>query len=387
MKLENKGIYVGSLDSQDTKFLLQADSGAAYSPPGYLLFSRGDTLTAQAFDADRLELRGEPFVVAEMARYDPAASAPDFSASENGVLVYRGARQNMQLAWVDREGKQLGSVGPPGDYRNVALSPDGRRVVFDRYGGNSATRDLWLYDLSRGTASRLTFDPADESDAFWSPDGQEIVFGFNSGDSHGLYRKPASGIGQAEMLVKTSALTYPRDWSSDGRLILYQVFDPKTAWDLWVLPLLGDRKPIPFLQTEFSEQEGRFSANGRWIAYDSDESGRREVYVQSFPASAGKWQISTDGGYNPKWRRDGKELFYIAADGKFMGAPFNAGATFEAGVPKALFQTSFIGSPTGGFNHYAVTADGQRFLLNVPTGEGSASPITVVLNWTAGLKK
>jgi hypothetical protein len=160
-----------------------------------------------------------------------------------------------------------------------------------------------------------------------------------------------------------------------------------TRNDLWVLPLFGDRKPVPYLQTEFQEGHGQFSPNGRWIAYHSTESGRYEAFVQSFPASAGKWQISTTGGYRPRWRRDGKELFYIAADGKFMAVPVSAEATVEAGVPKALFQTSFIGFPFGGFANYAVSADGQRFLINVPTGEGSAAPITVVLNWTAGIKK
>jgi len=366
--------------------LLQADSGAIYAPPGYLLFLRGDTLTAQAFDATRLELNGEPFPVAEMARNDSTIGAPSFSSSDDGVLAYRSVRRDMQLAWVDRAGKQVGTIGPPGEYLNVALSPDGRRVVIDRYDA-TYTRDLWLYDLARGTASRLTFGPADDSDAFWSPDGEQIVFGSNRGTPNGLVRKSASGVGQEEVLVETSEVTYPRDWSSDGRFVLYQVLAPGTLSDLWVLPLFGDRKPIPYLQTRFNEAEGRFSPNGRWIAYNSGESGRNEVYVQPFPAAAGKWQISTDGGFNAKWSRDGKELFYIAADGKFMAVPVNTGARFEAGVPKALFQTAFVGFPFGGSNHYGVSADGQRFLMNVPTGEGSAAPITVVVNWTAGIRK
>ena len=197
------------------------------------------------------------------------------------------------------------------------------------------------------------------------------------------------------MLVQTSVQGRPRDWSSDGRFVVYENLDAKTGYDLWVLPLFGDpstssgqgRKGVPYLNTQFNEMEGRFSPNGRWIAYHSNEARRNEVYVQPFPASAGKWQISTDGGYTPKWSRDGKELFYITADGKFMAVPVNAGATFEAGVPKALFQTIFVGYPTGGAQHYAVSADSQRFFLNVPVGEGAASPITVVLNWTAGIRK
>ena len=341
---------------------------------------------AQAFDAERLQLSGEPFPVAEVARVTLGLRAPAFSTSESGVLAYRDTGLDMQLAWLDRGGRQVGSVGPPGEYRNVALSPDERRVVIDRFDATLGSRDLWLYDLARGTASRLTFGPADDSDAFWSPDGEQIVFGSN-GHSYGLYRKAVSGVGEEERLVETSEVTYPRDWSADGRFILYQSSTASTGFDLWVLPLFGDRKPIPYLQTRFSEQEGRFSPNGRWIAYNSNESGRSEVYVQPFPAAAGKWQISTNGGYTPKWSRDGKELFYIAADGTFMAVPVNTGATFEAGVPKALFQTAFVGFPFGGYNHYAVSADGRRFLMNVSTGEANKSPITVVLNWLAGIRK
>jgi hypothetical protein len=354
VKPENNAVFVGSLDSTEAKFLFRANSGAIYAPPAYLLFLRAEILTAQPFDADRLELSGEPFPVAKVAGTDasiglPTIGSPAFSTSESGVLAYRNTGRDMQLVWLDREGKQLGSVGPPGEYLNVALSQGERRVVIDRYDS-----------------------------------------------SHGLYRKAASGAGQEERLVETSEITYTTDWSSDGRFILYQTGLGASA-DLWVLPLFGDpstssgqgRKPIPFSQTEFGEQEGRFSPNGRWIAYHSNESGRgrNEVYVQSFPASAGKWQISTDGGYVPKWSRDGKELFYIAADGKFMSVPVNAGATFEAGVPKALFQT-WLGVPVGGgYNHYDVSADSQRFLMNVPVGEGNRSPITVVVNWPAGVNR
>jgi Tol biopolymer transport system component len=261
--------------------------------------------------------------------------------------------------------------------------------VIDRYGIglHAGSRDLWLYELGRGTVSRLTFDPSENSDAVWSPDGKQIVFESTRGGSRGLYKKLSSGAGTEETLFKASDLRAPRDWSSDGKFILFERSDPKTGSDLWVLPLFGDRKPIPFLQTEFQELDGRFSPNDRWIAYDSNESGKREVYVQPFPASAGKWQISTNGGSDPIWRPDGKELFYLATDGKIMAEPVKSDATFEAGVPKALFQTMFVGFVRGGFEHYRVTADGQRFLVNMPSAGGTPPPITVVLNWTAGLKK
>jgi serine/threonine protein kinase/Tol biopolymer transport system component len=386
-KMIDNGIYVGSLDSNDTKLLLQANSEAQYAPPGYLLFVREGTLTAQIFDASRREISGEPFPLADHVQFDPYGGllAP-FSASENGVLVYRNENENTQLAFVDREGRQLQSVGPPGEYRNPALSPDGKRVVIDRYDIQTGGRDLWLYELSRGTASKFTFNRSDNSDAVWSPDGQEIVFYSNRGGSPGIYRKLSSGAGQEELLVQASYIRWPKAWSSDGR-ILFQGLHPNTAFGLWVLALVGDRQPIPFVQTEFDVREGRFSPTGRWIAYDSNETGRREVYVQPFPASGGKWQVSINGGSQPKWRLDGTELFYLAADGKLMDVPVTANANFKQGIPKALFQTMFIGDRGGGFEHYQVTADGQSFLINTPSAEGTDAPITVVLNWTAGLKK
>jgi len=384
----NDGIFVGSLDSKPNKLLLQVDSEAQYTPPGYLLYVRDGTLTAQGFDANGLELSGEPSPVADQVEsLQTGASA--FSASENGVVVYQSGNQSSQLVFVDRGGKLVQSVGPPGEYRNATLSPDGSRVVVDRYsvGIRAGSRDLWLYELARGAVSRLTFDPSENSDAVWSPDGKQIVFESTRGGSRGLYKKLSSGAGAEETLFKASDLRAPRDWSSDGKFILFERSDPKTGSYLWVLPLFGDRKPIPFHQTEFQELDGRFSPNGRWIAYDSNESGKREVYVQPFPASAGKWQISTNGGSDPIWRPDGKELFYLATDGKIMAELVKADATFEAGVPKALFQTMFIGFVRGGFEHYRVTADGQRFLVNMPSAGGTPPPITVVLNWTAGLRK
>jgi serine/threonine protein kinase len=384
----NDAIFVGSLDSKPGKLLLQVDSEAQYAPPGYLLYVRDGTLTAQGFDANGLELSGEPaFVADQIESLQTGGSA--FSVSENGVLVYQSGIQSSQLVFVDRVGKQVQSVGPPGEYRNATLSPDGSRVVIDRYsvGIRAGSRDLWLYELARGTVSRLTFDPSENSDAIWSPDGKQIVFESTRGGSRGFYKKLSSGTGAEETLFKASDLRAPRDWSSDGKFILFERSDPKTGFDLWVLPLFGDHKPFPFLQTEFQELDGRFSPNGRWIAYDSNESGKREVYVQPFPASAGKWQISTNGGSDPIWRSDGKELFYLATDGKIMAEPVKSEATFEAGVPKALFQTMFIGFVRGGFEHYRVTADGQRFLVNMPSAGGTPPPITVVLNWAAGLKR
>jgi eukaryotic-like serine/threonine-protein kinase len=218
-------------------------------------------------------------------------------------------------------------------------------------------------------------------------DGSRIAFSTNRDGHMNLYQRAASGTGNDEALLKSDDRKFPNDWSDDGGFILYQNLDPKTNWDLWVLPLAADQKPIPFLQTEFDEVQGQFSPDGRWIAYTANESGTRQVYVRSFPASSGKWQVSTNGEAQPQWRRDGRELFYLSPDRKLMAVEVKGdGSTFEAGVPKALFELLRIPGP-GSWNSYAATADGQRFLVTSLLEEATSTPTTVVLNWTADLKR
>ena len=286
---------------------------------------------------------------------------------------------------MDRGGKQNGLVGPPGNYLRPGLSPDEKRVVVDDV-DSQGNRDVWIIELGRGNPSRFTFDPAIDVAPVWSPDGSRIVFASNREGTLNLYQKPASGAGKEELLLKTDLAKFPLDWSADGRFLLYQVNDPRTKYDLWVLPLFGDQKPFPFLQTEFNERYGRFSPDGRLIAYASDESGAYQIYVQSFPTSGGKFPVSTNGGSFPAWSRDGKELFYVSPDKKMMAVEVKGeGATFEPAMPKVLFDLrvrSFIDPQA----RFAVTADGQKFLVNNSIGETSA-PIAVVLNWTADLKK
>jgi serine/threonine protein kinase/Tol biopolymer transport system component len=383
---ESGGIFVGSLDSKETKRLLPTNLNAAYAPPGFLLFLRNETLMAQRFDADELQLAGEPFPVAEHVAFNLGLGRGAFSVSENGVLAYRtGSGVSFQLLWFDRGGKQIGSVGAVGQYFTLWLSPDERRVAVDRNDPQTGTNDIWLFDLLRGIPSRFTSDPASDSNPLWSPDGSRIVFTSSREGGLNLYQKITSGVGNEEVLLKSSKVKTADDWSSDGQFIVYQTLDPKTKWDLWVLPLSGDRQPFPFAETEFNELQAQFSPDGKWIVYTSDESGAWEVYIQTFPASSGKWRVSTSGGCQPKWRRDGKELFYIAADRKLMAVDVKLGETFEAGVPKTLFLTRVI-TLTSFRNHYAVTADGQRFLIN-SRPEESATPISIVVNWTADLKR
>jgi serine/threonine protein kinase len=386
---QHTGIYLGSLDSKDTRRLVSTESNAAYTPPGYLLFVREGTLMVQPFSAKTFQLEGEPSPVApQVAQYLDYRA---FSASQNGVLAYRSDVQvkNTQLVWVDRAGKRLGPVGPPGYYRMPRLSPDETRVAVENLDPQTGRGDIWLLDLSRGTSSRFTFDPADDAQPTWSPDGNRIIFRSQREGSYTLYEKSSNGTGKEEMLLQQNDFLRPEDWSPDGRLFLYATItadNPKSFTDLWVLPLFGERKPMPYLQTEFWQHEARFSPDGRWIAYRSDESGKMEIYVQSFPAPSGRVPVSTEGGVNPSWRGDGKELFYLAADQKLMAVEVKSGATFQAGVPRALFLTRVSGA-VGSSKHYTVTKDGQRFLVNMPVEGASSNPITIVLNWTAELRR
>ncbi len=386
---ESAGIYVGSLDKQEPKRLVSADTSAEYTPPGYLLFLRERTLMAQGFDADKLALTGEPFSVAEQVdRLGGGARFALFSVSQTGVLAYRtGLSDSSQLTWFDREGKPIGTIGPAGSYNSPWLSPDEKRVAFGRQEPQGGGSDIWLMEIARGNLTRFTFDPAGDQSPIWSPDGSRIVFNSDREGVLNLYQKAASGAGNDEALLKSDYAKIPNDWSADGRLILYQTGAQTT--DIWVLPLSGEQKPFPFLQTEFNEGWGRFSPDGKWIAYSSNESGSWQVYVQSFPASGGKWMISTDGGAQPQWRRDGKELFYISSDRKLMTVDVKGnGSTFEAAVPKALFdlrlQTPALPGPR---NFYIAAADGKRFLVASVSEERITTPTTVVLNWTADLKR
>ncbi len=382
-QVENGGVFVGSLDSNETKRLLPITLNAAYAAPGFLLFLQNGTLLAQPFNVNELQLAGEPFPVAEHVAYNVGLGRGAFSVSENGFLVYySGGAEINQPLWFDRSGKQIGSVGKAGLYFTVWLSPDEKQAAVNSV-DQTAALDIWLYDLLRGVPSRFTTDPAGDSNPLWSPDGSRIVFSSNREGIWDLYQKIASG-GNEEILLRTSEEKWPDDWSRDGKFIVYQTFNQKTKWDLWLLPMSGDRQPSLFLQTEFSEQQAQFSPDGKWLAYTSDESGAPEVYLQTFPASGSKWRVSTSGGSQPKWRRDGRELFYIAADRNLMAVDIKLGPTFTASVPRTLFPTRVL-TLTEFRNHYAVTADGQRFLIN--TSVAKDNPISVVVNWMADLKR
>jgi Tol biopolymer transport system component len=385
---ENSWILVGSLDSNETKRLMNFTANVVYVAPGYLLTMRELTVVAQRFDPDKLELSGEPFPVVEGVDRIPGLGLGIFSVSDTGVLVYRsGSGGNVELTWFDRAGKRLGTLGPPAAYNNPALSPDGKRLavsLIDPVGRLNA--DIWLIDLASGSQTRLTFDPGAESGATWKPDGSVIAFHTSHDGPLNLYQKAANGAGNEEPLLRSDNSKSPTDWSADGKFILYQDQNPKTGYDLWILPVSGEQKPFPFLQTNYVEIQGQFSPNGKWIAYTSNESGTYQVYVRSFP-SGGQWQVSSGGGSDPKWRRDGKELFYISPDRKLMAVEVKGeGPTFESAVPKMLFEVRVRVLP-GPRNYYDVSHDGQRFLVAATPEEAASQPLAVVLNWQSDLKR
>jgi Tol biopolymer transport system component len=403
---EKPGIYVASLDSTTTTFLLGEHVGVAYAQPGYLLTLAGlarnsedRTLVAMPFDATQLQITGPSSVVAEHVAYETLFARGAFSSSQNGRVIYQTEHvPETQLIWFDRQGRELGNLGGSNGYRKPSLSPDEKTVAVERPDPQTEGTDIWLLDTARGVGSRLTVDPAPDWSPVWSPDGRRVVY-TSPRDSFppNLYQQDSRGAGAGEFLLRGNRVVHPRDWSSDGRFLVYDALDPKTQWDILILPMEpattgSNRTAVPFLQTDFNEYNGQFSADGRLMAYMSDETGTFEVYVAPFPAAGNWWRkrISNNGGGHPRWRRDGKELFYIAPDGTLMAVAVNAEDTFEASAPRTLFKTRIAGIDSLvrplNLTNYAVTADGQRFLIASEAEGTPPSSITVLLNWPAALK-
>jgi len=382
---ESEGLYAGSLESPDRKFLVRTTLSSAYAGSGLLLFFRGRTLMAQRFDAKRLQTTGESSPVAENVHSD-RFRASGFSASDDGLLAYQAtSTAGLRLDWFDRAGRPIGAVGLPGEYGHPHLSPDGRKVAVDLISPQTGNADIWIFETANGIGARFTFHPAADIIPTWSPDGSQIVFASERQGFPKLFVKPANGASPEKLLFESRKALFPNSWSTDGRRFAYM--DIAASADVWALELVPSQRSTVFLKTPFNEAEAQFSPDGRWIAYASDESGRWEVYVQSFPATGAKWQVSTEGGTQPRWRADRREIFYIAPDKKLMAAPVAAvGATFEVGPPRSLFQTR-IKSASFDFFNYDVSADGQRFLVNSLVKEEVASSITLVTGWTAGLDR
>jgi Tol biopolymer transport system component len=386
-KRELQGIYVSSLDSPQSRLVLKSDSLGVYASPGYLLTVRQARLVAYPFDEKTLQAGPRPLSVAESV---PAGAPPGyapFAISPNGVLAYSSTFiRGRELVWFDRSGKKLATIGEPGDYSTPDLSPDEKRFAVSMRETTQANTDIWIFDSARGAWSRFTFDAANDRAPLWSPDGSRIVFGSAARGLLDLWEKPSSGTGEPRLRVATAEEKFPTDWSRDGRFVVYHTFRGKGAWDIWVAPMDGE-KPFLFLDSRFTEVQGRISPDGRWMAFSSDESGRYEIYVTDFPEKRGRWQLSTNGGLQPSWRADGKEVFYVTPDQALMSVAVRGGETFEAAPPVALFKANFPPWVPAYWRYYCPSQDGQRFLVTALVPEASASPINVVLNWTAGLKK
>ncbi len=391
-----QGAYLGSLDGAEPTRVLASDTAVVFAPPNLLLWLRQDALVAQHFDPVRGTLSGDPAPVAQPVGVDNSVWRGVFSVSSAGVLAHRAGSgiQRRQLQWVNRSGTLLGTVGSSDEnvLSSPDLAPDGRRVAVAR--NVDGNYDVWLIDVGRGVQSRLTFDAGLDIAPLWSRDGQRVAFLSSRNGVFDLFEKPSNGVGDEQPLLVSGEAKAPLSWSPDGRFLLYGNQDPKTGADLWALPMFGDRKPFPVVQTPFEEAAGQFSPDGRWVVYQSNASGRMEIDVRPFPGPGGQWQVSTAGGSQPRWRPDGKELFYIAPDARLMAVPIAVGTdgqTLEPGAPVPLFPTRLASGAnilSGGFSkpQYAVAPDG-RFLLNTAVDEETASPITIVLNWDAGLKK
>jgi serine/threonine protein kinase len=383
---EDPDICITSLDSAEIMRLKIGNSPASYAPPGYLLFTKQDTLFAQRFDTKHGNLTGDQIPIADSVAIEPSSFGGQFSASETGMLAYRTGSGTSQrrLVWFDRKGTEIGIVGAvdENDLSNPKLSPDGKYVAVDR--SIQGNRDIWLTDIARGVQSKFTSDNAYDTWPIWSPDGSRIIFTSNRTGIYELYQKDSSGIGEEELLHSSSLHVYPYDFSPDGRFLLYAQIDPKTDRDIWILQL-KEKDTHPFVNKEYHERNGYFSPDGQWVAYQSNESGQHEVYIQSFPTSDEKFQISNGGGTQPQWGHDGKELFYITPDGEMMAVPINLiGQKLSPGVPIPLFKTKTPGEgylDTMGVE-YAVSRDDQRFLINTTVDNHIPSSITVVTNWT-----
>ena len=377
------GIYLGEIGGAAPRRLFEADTPAVYTATGHLLYVHEGTLFARGFDPVGLQLAASAHPVAEQVALN-AFDIGALSASAAGPIAYRTGRSGgmRQFVWFDRSGKEVGRLGNPDTFGPAypSSSPDTRVLAVQRtYGGNT---DIWVVDLDRDTPIRFTTDPEANIAPIWSPKGDRIVFSTLRNGVFNLYLKPVNGTTSEELLA-TGQSKQATDWSRDGRFLLFRSNDPQSQWDIWAMPLTGGRKPFEVVKTRFEERDAQFSPDGQWIAYQSDESGRFEIYVQPFERSGPRIRISAKGGVQARWRRDGKELFYLSLDGDFVAVPvtFSAdGQTLETRTGMTLFHARVGAVQDIGLPHYIVSPDGQRFLLDTVVEEASA-PITVILNW------
>ena len=380
---ENTAIYAGSLDSKEIKRILTEQSNAVYVPPGYILFARDGSLMAQRFDAGRLELSGDAFPVAGNVAQETASANAYFSASADGsVIAYSEGNAARQLTWFDHDGTNLGTLGAKGSYTDPRFSPDGKLLALTIPDPESGNRDIWILELASGSLTRFTTNPANDWQPVWSPDGKYLAFASDRTPHSSIYRKAVNGDGEEELLVPGGSTggAFTTDWSHDGRLLAYELDTLDAKEDMWLLPLVGDRKPQPFLTTRFTENFVRFSPDSKTAAYVSNESGVMEVYVAGIDKS-GKQRVSSGSGIWPVWRPDGKELYFLS-QGSLAAAEVkqNAGSV-SFGAPRTLFPTCEIAE-----SRYDISPDGKRFLFSCPAEDTKKRSITVAIGWLEMLK-
>lgn len=366
-------VVVLSLDSRDEKRILVATSAATYVPTGHLLYLRGTTLVAQPFDVDRLRTTGDAIPVVEDVGYYTPSRGATFSASDNGLLIYSGGGVgHSDLAWYDRSGHRLSTLDDKNLYFDLALAPDGNRLAISRADQKTTLIDIWLFELTEGRASRLTYADSGARHPVWSRDGKKIAY-----ESAGAIRLvDATGIGKEEVIdTSTDRFAMPGDWSPDGHSLAYEDQEGRL-----VLLQPGVGHSAVYVGPQGVLWQPTYSPDGHWLAYVSEGSGRVEVFVESVPPGRGKYQISTQGGAQPVWRQDGKELFYQSWNRTIMATPVKAGAHFEAGVPQPLFKVSTVGMLRSR-RHYAVSPDGQRILVNVWPEREASEPVILMQNW------
>jgi Tol biopolymer transport system component len=345
---------------------------------GHILFLRENVLMARPFDPDRLEFTGDAFPFIEQVRFIPGAARGIFDASNNGILVYQsGARMpGNQIAWFDAEGKETGRLGESLEHDNPRISPDGKKVAVEIYDAIGGTPDIWIYDVDRGIRTRFTFDPSPETEPIWSPDGTRLAFSSGRNGSVDIYIKSILGGGDESPVLASSANKWPTSWTPDGRFILYQEASAQGTMDAWAVSADGKAEPFPIATSAYNEIQAVVSPNGRWVAYQSDEAGRFEVYVTSFPRPGRKWQVSLSGGGGPRWSSDGRRVYYISGNGELYHADVSsADSTFVIGESKLVFDVS---SATA----YDITPDGKRVLLLIDADQHKLTPLTLLTNWT-----
>ena len=392
--IENAQVAVLDLRTGKQKILVRGGSHARYAPSGHLVYAAAGTLRAVAFDLDRLEPTGNPVTVVPQVTTTPDGGA-DVDIARDGTLVYvAGGVQAVArtLVWVDRHGHEEAIGAPLRAYVYPQLSPDGRRVALDV---RDQENDIWIWDLAREALTRFTFDAGTDAYPTWTPDGRRLIFTSNVGGQFNLYWQASDGTGTVERLSESPNGQRPHIASPDGTRLVFREDAPKTGQDLMVLTLDKDRRAQPLVQTTFNELDADISPDGRWLAYQSDESGQNEIFVRPFPnVGGGRWQISTGGGLQPHWARNGQELFYLAPTGTLMSVRIEHGPTFAAATPTKLFEGRgryYLGGAANTGRAYDVSPDGRRFLMIKTSGgtDGTAAPasITVVLNWTEELKR